>query len=97
MRGKNMAYELDERETIITTDDNSNNWNVYTRQRKIINKLKKLGYEAFNEEVDDGRVIACEFNLNIGKITFRKAIANERTYTDEQRAEMVARLQKREN
>lgn len=87
-------FDADERETHISTSDVDNEWVVFTRQRKIINKLTKLGYEMFNVELEDGKVISCEFHLNLNKITFKKAIVNKRVYTDEERAAIAERLAK---
>lgn len=87
-------FDADERETHISTSDIDNEWVVFTRQRKIINKLTKLGYEMFNVELEDGKVVSCEFHLNLNKITFKNAIVNKRIYTDEERAAIAERLSK---
>lgn len=87
-----MMFEACERETHISTGDEDKEWVVYTRQKKIINKLIKAGYEPVNVEVEDDRVVACEFHLDLNKITFKKAITSKRVYTDEERASIAERL-----
>lgn len=87
-----MAYDIEERETIIQTDDISKEWSVYTRQRSVITKLKNQGYAPINEELEDGRVVACEFVIPINKISFRNANSKGRTMTDEQRREAAERM-----
>lgn len=87
-----MAYTADGRETIIHSDDLSETWSIYTRQRKVINKLTKLGYTPFNVELEGEHIVCCEFTIPINKISFRNAITKERTYTDEQKEEMRNRL-----
>lgn len=94
MESGNGMYDAEERESIIISSDVDDCWGVYTRQRKIINKLQKLGYKPFNVELQDGKIVACEFTLDLGKITFKKAIVNKRVYTDEERASLVERFKK---
>lgn len=89
-----MGYLAEERETIIQTDDASESWNVYTRQQKIMTKLRNLGYESFNEEMEGDRVIACEFSIPINKLSFRNPNSKGREYTDEQKQELADRLAK---
>lgn len=48
----------------------------------------------FNVELENDKVISCEFHLNLNKITFKKAIVNKRVYTDEERAAIAERLSK---
>lgn len=87
-------YSAEERETIITTDDIDKKWCVYTRQKKIINKLSKLGYEMFDVELEDGNVVACWFVLDLGKITFRKAVTKYDIMSAEEKLERASRLKK---
>ncbi|MDA3730041.1 hypothetical protein PBV87_00750 [Niameybacter massiliensis] len=87
-----MAYSAEERETVIQTDDATEVWNVYTRQRKMINKLIKQGYEPFKVEKEGDNIVACEFSIPINKISFRNANAKVREYTEQQKEEMRQRL-----
>lgn len=87
-----MAYEADERETHISTDDLSEEWVVYTRQRSVISKLQKQGYTPINVELEQGRIVSCEFVIPINKISFRNANSKGRTMTDEQRREAAERM-----
>lgn len=87
-----MAYIPEERETHISTCDVDKKWCVYTRQRKIINKLNRLGYEMFNVEMEGDVVIGAEFYLDLNKITFRKAKSETREYTEEEKEIIAQRL-----
>lgn len=86
-------YNIDERETHITTSDVDDGWTIFTRQSKIIKTLIKNGYEPFNVELEDGKIISCEFHLNLNKITFKKAITKTRQWTDEERQQAKKRLE----
>ena len=87
-----IVFEPFERETIVSTNDEDKTWSVYTRQKKVINKLTKLGYEPLKVQVEDGKVVEAEFCLDLNKITFKKAIVNKREYTEEERAAIAERL-----
>lgn len=89
-----MSYIAEERETICTTSDLDKIWNVYTRQRKIINKLIKNGYEPFNVEMEGDIIIGAEFNLDFNKITFKKAITSKKEYSDCEKEVLRERLMK---
>ncbi len=87
-----MSYTAEERETIIRTDDVSEEWSIYTRQRKVINKLTKLGYAPLSVEMEGDTIVSCEFSIPINKISFRNATSKERTYTEEQKEKLRQRL-----
>ena len=87
-------YEASEKETYISTSDVDNEWVIYTRQKKMIAKLIRLGYEAVHVEMEDDKIVGAEFHVNLNKITIKKAITNKRTYTDEERAAIAERLAK---
>lgn len=87
-------YDPDERESHISTSDVDNEWVVFTRQKKMISKLIKLGYTPVNVEMEDDKIVGCEFHLDLNKITFKKAITTKRVYTDEERAAIAERLAK---
>ena len=89
-----MAYEIDERESIITTDDLSDCWEIYSRQRKFINMLIKRGYEPFKVEREDDSIITAEFIIPIDKISIRSANSKGRQMTEEQKREAGERLRK---
>lgn len=81
-----MAYEKEERETHITTDDAMTTWNVFTRQGKIMRRLKKIGVEPCKVVKDeDGRIIEAEYEVDFKQINFRKKIE----LTEEQRQARV--------
>lgn len=88
-----MAYDIEERETVIRTDELMDHWIVDTKQRTMITKLKKVtGVEILNEEqTENGTVIAGQYKLPIKSVRF----ANERTYTEEQRQMMSERAKLR--
>ena len=87
-------YQPEEKETYISTSDVDNEWVIYTRQKKMISKLIRLGYEPVHVEMEDDKVIGAEFHVSLNKITFKKAITSKRTYTDEERAAIAERLAK---
>lgn len=87
-------YEVDEKETHICTSDIEDHWEVYTRQKKIMTRLKNAGYEPVKVEVEGDKVIAATYHLDLNKISFKKAIVNKREYTDEERRETAERLAK---
>jgi hypothetical protein len=79
-----VAYEKEERETHITTDDAMTTWNVFTRQGKIMRRLKKIGVEPCKVVKDeDGRIIEAEYEVDFKQIGFRKLVE----LTDEQKKE----------
>lgn len=82
----------EEKETIISINEETKQWEVYTNIKKMKNKLIKLGYEVIKVDICDGEEIAWNFLLNHNKITFRKANLDGRTYTDEEREEAKKRL-----
>lgn len=92
-----MSYEACERETIIQTDDLSDTWNIYTRQRKLITKLSKQGYEPVKVEMEGDVIISAEFELPVSRISFRNANAKGRQMTDEQRQAASERMKKLRN
>lgn len=89
-----MAYEASERETIINISDLDEKWNIYTRQRKVMTKLKNAGYEPFNIEMDGDTMVACEFEVDYNKVSFRNANTKKREMTDEQKQLAAERLRK---
>ena len=73
-----MSYSFEEQETVICTDALMKWWDVSTRQRKYITKIKKVtGIEIFSEELNSrGNVIAGRYRLPLNAITFRKLQAS---------------------
>lgn len=89
-----MVLEAYERETIINTNDDDKNWSIYTRQKKVMNLLKKKGYEPTKVELEDGVVISEEYVIDLSKITFKKAISN---ISDEERKRRSDNMKKLKN
>lgn len=79
-------YSADERETIITTSDVENVWDIYTRQKRVMKLLRDKGYTPYKTEMEDGVTVAESFQIDLSKITIRNAITKKREYTDEERA-----------
>lgn len=70
-----MSFTGIERETIINISDEDDMWDVYTRQGKIMTKLKKIGVEPYKVEKDEnGRIESAWYKLNYKQISFRKEI-----------------------
>lgn len=67
-----MSLLAEERETIITTDDSLDVWDIYTGQRKIMTKIEKLGVEPYKVEKDEeGSIISKSYKLDFKQISFR--------------------------
>ena len=84
----------EERETIITTNDTMDTYEIWTSQPKIIKKLRKLGHKEIDVEMDGEDIISCKFELDLSKITFKNAITKKREYTDEERKLASERMKK---
>ena len=80
-------FEACERETHISTSDEDKVWQIYTRQKKMINLLKRKGYEPVEVEVEGDSIVAAYFEIDLSKITIRKANTKVREYTEEERRE----------
>jgi hypothetical protein len=77
-----MSFTSIERETIINISDEDDMWDIYTRQGKIMTKLKKIGVKPYKVEKDeDERIVSAWYKLNYKQISFRKEII----LTDEQK------------
>lgn len=79
-------YSADERETIITTSDVENTWDIYTRQKRIMKLLRDKGYTPYKVEMEGDIIVAESFQIDLSKITIRNAITKKREYTDKERA-----------
>lgn len=84
-----MGYEPIEKETHISTCDESKTWRIYTLQSKIVNKLKKVGIEPVRV-TEDGQYFF--ENIPFNQVSFRAA--STRTMSDEQRKATGERLRK---
>jgi hypothetical protein len=73
-----VSYSFEEQETVICTDALMKWWDVSTRQRKYITKIKKVtGIEIIAEELNSrGNVVSGRYRLPLNAITFRKLHAN---------------------
>jgi hypothetical protein len=80
-----------ERETIITMNDEDDSADIWTAQRPIITKLKKNPAAVLTEEGKHGSTVWARFTLPAGLISFR-SVRVKRELTEEQKAEMTARL-----
>lgn len=69
-----MAFEKEERETHITTDDTMDYWILTTRQQKIMTKMQRIGVKPYKGVKEDGRFIEAEYKLDIKQVSFRKLI-----------------------
>lgn len=85
-------FEPYERETIINTNDTMDCWEIYTRQRKIISKLTKQGYDSVTVEMEDDKVVCAEFVISLSKISFRNAITKERVMSEEDKMKAAERM-----
>ncbi|MZQ97183.1 MAG: hypothetical protein GT601_05870 [Acidaminobacter sp.] len=69
-----MAYTLEERETVFRTDAQMDHWDVESRQRKFITKIKKVkGCVVISEETtEEGTIIAGRYLIPVKAISIRK-------------------------
>jgi hypothetical protein len=81
----------DERETIITMNDEDDSADIWTAQRPIITKLKKNPAATLTKEGRHGSTAWARFTLPASLISFRSTHV-KRELSDEQKAEMTARL-----
>jgi len=72
----NIPFTSEERETIITTDDSLDEWDICTRQGKIMTKLKRIGVEPYKvlKDVKVDRVVEAYYKVAYSQISFRKLI-----------------------
>lgn len=82
-----------EQETVITIDRETRAARIYTSDTRFINKLDKL-YERKRVHRNEDGITAVEYEVPEKYISFRST-ARKLNLTDEQRAEMRARMQKR--
>ena len=76
-----MSYTSEERETVITTDETMTIWNIFTRQQKVMTKLKNIGVIPVKTRAEDGVTVEAEYNVLYKQISFRKIME----FTEEQR------------
>lgn len=89
-----MSYTAEERETIINGNDDEKVWSIYTRQKKVMNLLKRKGYTPTKVELEDGVVLSEEYVIDLSKITFKKAITN---ISDDERKRRSDNMKKLKN
>ena len=86
-------YEIEERETIIRTDELMDHWIIHTTQRTMCTKIRKNKSVVIikEETTENGTVISGQYKLPMKCVKF----ANLRTYTEEQRKKMSERAKER--
>ena len=85
-----MAFEPCERETILQIDDESKEWNIYTRQQTMMTKLNKIT-EPYKVTKEEDRIIEAWYRLGAKQISFKKEY-KKRELTEEQRKLIGERL-----
>lgn len=88
-----MKTEPCERETICNCTDEDRNWSVYTRQKIVMTKLEKAGWECTKTWQDEEGIYAKEFKAPFDCLTFRKPERKKKTLTDEQREAARIRME----
>ncbi len=85
-------YEVEERETLIRTDELMECWLIETTQRTMCTKIRKLkGVEILSEEItENGNAIAGQYKLPMTCVSFR----NLRVLSEEQRQKASDRAKK---
>ncbi|MEZ7591703.1 hypothetical protein O3602_02180 [Streptococcus sp. 27098_8_186] len=61
-----MAYQQEERETVVRYDEQDNAWYIETNVRRHISKFLKMAkaFEELNEEKEAGRVVSIRAKLS---------------------------------
>lgn len=82
-----------EKETIVTTsDEDKSKWHIYTRQKKIINKLLKQDREPIRIIKDEnGDIYSAEFEIGFKELNFK---GKKKDYTPEEIAMLQERARK---
>ncbi|OMF20217.1 hypothetical protein BK127_02720 [Paenibacillus sp. FSL H7-0331] len=83
-----MAYLLEERETHISTCDETKTWKIETLQSKVVNKLKRVGIEPDRiVENENGNQYFYE-NIPYNQISFRAKTFGNRVMSDEHKQKL---------
>jgi hypothetical protein len=87
-----MAYDIEERETIIRTDELMGYWIIDTKQRTMITKIKKVKDVVIlaEESTENGTIISGQYKVPLKSVRF----SNPKSYTEEQRQIMSERAKK---
>lgn len=85
-----MGIPTNEQETVVQYDRNGETMTVYTTDSTQITRLDKI-YQRHKEHKQAGEVVAVEYVVDKKLLSYRSKRV-KRTLSDEQRAEMVARL-----
>ena len=85
-----MGIPTNEQETVVQYDRNGETMTVYTTDSTQITRLDKI-YQRHKEHKQAGEVVAVEYVVDKKLLSYRSRRV-KRTLSDEQRAEMVARL-----
>ncbi|QDX95854.1 hypothetical protein EEL30_21685 [Brevibacillus laterosporus] len=85
-----MSYTAYERETVLTCDDETKMWTIYTLQPPIITRLRKAGIEPFQIDKDGGHHYK---EVAFRQVSFRSK-SKGREMTDEQRREAAERFKR---
>jgi hypothetical protein len=87
--------QVDNQETVILIDRTSNTAKVYSSDTRYRNRFRKLySDKQVKTYQQDGEVIAEEYEIDKRLITFRSAVPKRRQLTEQERAELRARLEK---
>ena len=87
--------QVDEQETIILIDRNSNTAKVYSSDTRYRNRFKKLySDKQVKTYQQDGEIIAEEYEIDKRLITFRSSVPKRRQLSEEEKAELRSRLEK---
>lgn len=89
-----MQLLAEERETIINLSDVDDQWEVYTCQKRIMTKLKKIGVEPYKIEFNkDGSILSAKYKVDYAQISFRKKIQLTEEQKEKRRQTMLNNLQ----
>ena len=91
MENKPEGFIPHEKETIINMNDACDVANVYSCQRTVWTRMKKLGYEPYEiHQRVSGKIEAKEYEIPVKGVLLRRP--TRRQYSDEQRSKLAARM-----
>jgi hypothetical protein len=88
-----MGFTTEEQETVITTDEVDKFWHLYTRQSRIMTKMKRAGIKPYKVTEEDGRIIEAFYKFDYNQLSITKKKV-KKELTEKQKKEIAERFAK---
>lgn len=88
-------YSKEERETILLNNDEDKEWDIYTRQPRVMKRMKDLNISPYKTETEDGVIIAAYYKLDLNQVSFRKKVVLSEEEKEKRRQNMIKNSQNR--